>query len=221
MALSLSLLGRSQMVALLRGYHHPHLNSFFKASAAVGKGHCHLRAKLETIGMLILAVLGCIQVVPQRVPSARTSQAEMLNLVMKLQDPVTVLPWLKAKQMAYSNPPFARSDPSTLEHHQTEPQKKWVRCDINESSSLVSASANLRSSPERETIRHERRSMVIDINVACDLSMVEPEEPAAVEKIVTEKVMEPKTINIRNHIDLNSCITEDEETVSAEAIRPM
>lgn len=181
---------------------------------------------------------------------------EFGNEKKELQDPVTVLPWLKAKAngknegvntriggtsanssfvQAYSNPPFCQSDPSALEHHHMKTTKevgetRHVRkilgvpiLDIpvasrNESSSLVSASAsaNLCSSPERETIRHER-SMVIDINVACDLSMVEPEEPAAVEQIVTEKVMETKTINIRNHFDLNSCITEDEEPVSAES----
>lgn len=178
---------------------------------------------------------------------------EFGNEKRERQDPVTVLPWLKAKAngkhegvntriggtsansgfvQAYSNPLFRQSDPSALEHHHMKTTKevsemRHVRkilgvpiLDIpvasrNESSSLVSASANLRSSPERETIRHER-SVMIDINVACDLSMVEPEEPAVVEQIVTEKVMETKTINIRNHFDLNSCITEDEEPVSAE-----
>ncbi|CAN4124556.1 unnamed protein product [Withania somnifera] len=170
------------------------------------------------------------------------------------QDPVTVLPWQKAKAngkhegvntmiggtsantgfvQAYSNPPFRQSDPAALKHHTVKTTKevsemRHVRkilgvpiLDIpvasrNESSSLVSVSANLRSSPERETVRHGRRSLVIDINVACDLSMVEPEEPAAVEKNITEEVMETKTINIKNHFDLNSCISEDEEAVSAE-----
>ncbi|PHT33710.1 hypothetical protein CQW23_25510 [Capsicum baccatum] len=132
---------------------------------------------------------------------------------------------------AYSNPPpFCQSGPSTLEHHHMKTRKEvsemqHVRkilgvpildmpiASRNESSPLVSASTNLHSSPERGTIKHERRSMVIDINVACD--MIEPEEPAAVEQIVTEKVMETKAI-IRNHFDLNSCISEDEEPISAE-----
>ncbi|KAL3336513.1 hypothetical protein AABB24_029252 [Solanum stoloniferum] len=166
------------------------------------------------------------------------------------QDPVTVLPWLKAKAncknecintriggtsvnsgfvQAYSNPPFCQSEPSASEHHHMKTTKEVVETphvrkilgvpilDIpvasrNESSSsLVFASANLRSSPERKTIKQERRSMVIDINVACDLSMLEPEEPDVVEQIATKKVMETKAMNIRNHFDLNSCITEDEE----------
>ncbi|CAN4122115.1 unnamed protein product [Withania somnifera] len=158
------------------------------------------------------------------------------------QDPVTVLPWLKAKangkhegvntRIGGTSANSGFSDPSALEHHPMKTTKEvsetgHVRkilgvpiLDIpvasrNESSSLVSASANLRSSPERETIRHER-SMMIDINVACDLSMVEPEEPAVLEKNVTEEVMDSKTINIRKHFDLNSCITDDEEPVSAE-----
>ncbi|KAG5603520.1 hypothetical protein H5410_025012 [Solanum commersonii] len=180
---------------------------------------------------------------------------EFSNEKREHQDPVTVLPWLKAKAnyknedvntriggtsadsgfvQAYSNSPFCHSDPSASEHHHMKTAKEVCEMghvrkilgvpilDIpvasrNESSSsLVSSSANLRSSPERKTVRHERRSMVIDINVACDLSMVEPEESDAVVHIVTTKVMETKTINIKNHFDLNSCITEDEEPVSSE-----
>ncbi|XP_015164814.1 uncharacterized protein [Solanum tuberosum] len=174
---------------------------------------------------------------------------EFSNEKRERQDPVTVLPWLKAKAnyknedvntriggtsadsgfvQAYSNSPFCQSDPSALEHHHMKTAKEVVETphvrkilgvpilDIpvasrNESSSsLVFASANLRSSPERKTIKQER-SMVIDINVACDLSMLEPEEPYVVEQIATKKVMETKAMNIRNHFDLNSCITEDEE----------
>ncbi|XP_070016188.1 uncharacterized protein [Nicotiana sylvestris] len=201
------------------------------------------------------------------------------------QDPVTVLPWLKAKAngksegvnsriggtstnsgfvQAYSSPSFCQTpinpsvseghrmktakegetrhirkilgvpiDPSVSEGHRMKTAKEGETRHIrkilgvpildipsasrNESSSLVSTSATLRSSPKRESIRHQRRSMVIDINIACDLSEVEPEKPAAVEPIVTGKVMETKATNIKNHFDLNSCITEDEEPVSAES----
>ncbi|XP_016436300.1 uncharacterized protein LOC107762455 isoform X1 [Nicotiana tabacum] len=172
------------------------------------------------------------------------------------QDPVTVLPWLKAKAngknegidsrigetstnsgfvQAYSSPLcHTPIDPSASEDHHMKTAKevgetRHIRkilgvpiLDIpsasrNESSSLVSTSATLCSSPKRESIRHQRRSMVIDINIACDISEVEPEKPSAVEPIVTEKVMETGTTNIKNHFDLNSCITEDEEPVSAES----
>ncbi|XP_015076699.1 uncharacterized protein LOC107020738 isoform X3 [Solanum pennellii] len=130
---------------------------------------------------------------------------------------------------AYSNPPFCQSDSSAFEHHRMKTTKEVgetghvrkilgvpildipVSSKNESSSSLVFPSANLRSSPERKTIKQERRSMVIDINVACDLSMLEPEEPVVVEQIATKKVMETKAMNIRNHFDLNSCITEDEE----------
>ncbi|KAJ8569993.1 hypothetical protein K7X08_006570 [Anisodus acutangulus] len=157
---------------------------------------------------------------------------EFGNEKRELQDSVAVLPWLKAKANGKIEGIDTRigrtsANPSALDHHdmkttkelgQTRNVRKILGVPIldipvasrNESSSLVSASGNLRSSPESPFIRHERRSMVIDINMACE---VEPEEPAAVEQIITET----KTINIRNHFDLNSCFTEDEELFSAES----
>ncbi|XP_059317245.1 uncharacterized protein LOC132067876 [Lycium ferocissimum] len=139
---------------------------------------------------------------------------EFGNEKRELQDSATVLPWLKAKANGKNE-----GINTTKEVGETRQTRKILgvpvldipTASISESSSLVSASANLRSSPERESIRHEKRSMVIDINMALE---VEAEEP---EHFVTEKVMETKTINIRNHFDLNSCITEDEEQVPAES----
>ncbi|XP_016461224.1 uncharacterized protein LOC107784589 [Nicotiana tabacum] len=87
----------------------------------------------------------------------------------------------------------------------------------NESSLFVSTSATLHSSPEGENRRHERRNMVIDINIACDLSVVEPEKQASTESVVVETVMETKATIIRNSFDLNSCITEDEDSFFVES----
>lgn len=80
----------------------------------------------------------------------------------------------------------------------------------NEASLFVSTSATLRSSPEEENSRHKGRRIVIDINIACDLSMVELEKQAVMEAVVAETAMETKATIIRNSFDLNSCITEDD-----------
>ncbi|MCE3216166.1 hypothetical protein HAX54_005186 [Datura stramonium] len=87
----------------------------------------------------------------------------------------------------------------------------------NESSSFVSTSATLCSSPEEENIRHEGRRIVIDINIACDLSMVEPEKQAFMEAVLAETEKETKAAITRNSFDLNSCITEDEDPFFVES----
>lgn len=87
----------------------------------------------------------------------------------------------------------------------------------NESSSFVSTSATLCSSPIEENSRHEERRIVIDINIACDLSMVEPEKQVVMEAVVAETAMETKATIIRNSFDLNSCITEDDDSFFVES----
>ncbi|XP_016439045.1 uncharacterized protein LOC107764987 [Nicotiana tabacum] len=155
----------------------------------------------------------------------------------ELQDPLSGFPWLKAKQ-AYASPPFCQTNTSknassledcnmraTKENRETQNVRNILGVPIrvnslasnNESSSLVSTSVTLQSSPEGENFRHERRNMVIDINMPCDLSVTEPEKPAAVKPVVFEKVMETKAKSIRNCFDLNSCITEDEDPFSIES----
>ncbi|CAN4075590.1 unnamed protein product [Withania somnifera] len=87
----------------------------------------------------------------------------------------------------------------------------------NESCLFVPTSATLCCSPEEENSRHEGRRIVIDINIACDLSMVEPEKQAFMEAVVAETAVEAKAAIIRNSFDLNSCITEDDDPFFVES----
>ncbi|KAF3627220.1 putative eukaryotic translation initiation factor 5A-4-like [Capsicum annuum] len=177
----------------------------------------------------------------------------------ELQDPLSVLPWLKAKQcrrnedtdtmrgvnstasgfpQAYASPPSCQTNTlknassledcnasATKEFGETRSIQKILGVPIlenslaskTESSSLVSTCVTLQFSPEGENFGHERRKMLIDINMPCDLSMTEPEKPDAIEPLVPEKVMETKVNNIRSCFDLNSCITEDEDPFSVES----
>ncbi|PSR88418.1 ADP-dependent glucokinase [Actinidia chinensis var. chinensis] len=80
----------------------------------------------------------------------------------------------------------------------------------NESSSLVSTSASLRCT-QAEDIKKESKTGVIDINLACD-----PEcgTEIAAEVVVIEKEKEKVAANFRAHIDLNSCVTDEEVTLA-------
>ncbi|KAA8529377.1 hypothetical protein F0562_033824 [Nyssa sinensis] len=80
----------------------------------------------------------------------------------------------------------------------------------NESSSLVSTSASLRCPPQGEDIKTEGKTGLIDINVACDLTVPESGKHIAAEVQVVEKETDITVTSLRNHIDLNSCISEDE-----------
>ncbi|KAJ8565341.1 hypothetical protein K7X08_007917 [Anisodus acutangulus] len=152
---------------------------------------------------------------------------ELVDGKKELQDPLSVFPWLKAKQSGRNEETDCNTR-AKKEVGETRSIGKILGVPIlenslaskTESSSLVSTSVvTLQSSPEGENCRHERRKMLIDINMPCDdLSMIEPEEPDAIEPLVPEKVMETKVNNnIRNCFDLNSCITEDEDPFSVES----
>ncbi|KAJ8563051.1 hypothetical protein K7X08_031503 [Anisodus acutangulus] len=162
---------------------------------------------------------------------------DLVDAKREPQDSKPVFPWLKAKpsfrdeitdpMKNLSNVCSAQNIASAVEDRnmkatkelgETRSIKKIMGVPIleipcaskNESSSFVSTSATLRSSPEEENSKHEGRRIVIDINIACDVSMVEPEKQAAIEAVVAETAMETKATIIRNSFDLNSCITEDE-----------
>ncbi|XP_059278351.1 uncharacterized protein LOC132032694 isoform X1 [Lycium ferocissimum] len=151
---------------------------------------------------------------------------ELVDGKREIQDPLSVFPWLKAKQSGRNEETDCNTR-ATKEVGETRSIRKILGVPIlenslaskTESSSLVSTSVvTLPSSPEGENSRHERKKMLIDINMPCDdLSMTEPEKPAAIEPPVPEKVMETKVNNIRNCFDLNSCITEDEDPFSVES----
>nr|GMD19691.1 uncharacterized protein LOC109161007 isoform X1 [Ipomoea batatas] len=81
----------------------------------------------------------------------------------------------------------------------------------NESSLLVSTSAAIQPSPEEHN-RNEKKNFVIDMNMVWELSNGELEDHVTPEpSLVGEKGMDSKDTSIRNHIDLNFCIPEEEE----------
>lgn len=76
----------------------------------------------------------------------------------------------------------------------------------NEPSSLVSTSVNVDCHPEGRTVSNERKKGIIDINVAC-----EPDEQIAAEELNLEKEKQKKGASIKDHIDLNSCVSDSED----------
>ncbi|XAR65242.1 hypothetical protein NMG60_11009291 [Bertholletia excelsa] len=80
----------------------------------------------------------------------------------------------------------------------------------DESSSLISTSVSLRCTPRGEGTKAESKIGVIDINLACD-----PESSMQIEDevLVVEKESDKKAANLRTHIDLNLCASEDEIAV--------
>ncbi|XP_060184343.1 uncharacterized protein LOC132614023 [Lycium barbarum] len=148
---------------------------------------------------------------------------ELVDAKKEPQDCKPELPWLKAKPS--STAVEDRNMKATKELGETRSVRKIMGVSIpeipcaskNESSSFVSTSATLRSSPEEENSKHEGRRIVIDINIACGLSMVDPEKQAATEAVVAETAMETKATIIRNSFDLNSCVTEDEDAFFVES----
>ncbi|XP_019164853.1 PREDICTED: uncharacterized protein LOC109161007 isoform X2 [Ipomoea nil] len=77
----------------------------------------------------------------------------------------------------------------------------------NESSLLVSTSAAIQPSPEEHN-RNEKKNFVIDMNMVWELSNGELEDHVTPEPPL---VMGSKDTSIRNHIDLNFCIPEEDE----------
>ncbi|KAL3501473.1 hypothetical protein ACH5RR_035922 [Cinchona calisaya] len=77
----------------------------------------------------------------------------------------------------------------------------------NESTSPLSTSVALPHSLSGEKVVMEVKNGLIDINLVCD-------EQIASEALAVENAMDTKVARIRNHIDLNSCVTEDEELLT-------
>lgn len=64
--------------------------------------------------------------------------------------------------------------------------------------------------PEREDTKQEKKKLLIDINVACDALLLESGDERDVEEVVIQTKLE-KSSSVRNLIDLNSYVTEDED----------
>lgn len=76
-----------------------------------------------------------------------------------------------------------------------------------ESSLPASTSVTFCHPQSEEKSGIETRRRLIDINLAC-------EEERDLEILTVEKVVDTKVAHIRHHIDLNSCVTEDEDPVA-------
>ncbi|XP_027099896.1 uncharacterized protein [Coffea arabica] len=81
----------------------------------------------------------------------------------------------------------------------------------NESSSSLSTSVSLPRTLSGEKVEMEAKNRLIDINLAFD-------EQLASEDLAVEKVMDTKVARVRNVIDLNSCVTEDEELLAPSGV---
>lgn len=81
----------------------------------------------------------------------------------------------------------------------------------NESSSLTSpfVSIPLRSEVEMED---NRKNRLLDINLPCDASVPDLSQQNAEAELI-EKKSDVKAASFRNHIDLNSCLSEDEASL--------
>ncbi|CAA3016439.1 Hypothetical predicted protein [Olea europaea subsp. europaea] len=75
----------------------------------------------------------------------------------------------------------------------------------HESSSLVSTSVTLDCPSKGKNVKNEKKNILIDINLAC-----ESEEQIAAEELIVENKQHSMGTIIRSQIDLNTCITEDE-----------
>ncbi|CAA2961924.1 Hypothetical predicted protein [Olea europaea subsp. europaea] len=78
----------------------------------------------------------------------------------------------------------------------------------HESSSLVSTSVTLDCPSRGKNVKNEKKNILIDINLAC-----ESEEQIAAEELIVENKQHSMGTIIRSQIDLNTCITEDEDPI--------
>lgn len=165
----------------------------------------------------------------------KTSLTDAMDEKNKCDDPLAVLPWLRAKpvckdevtQLLNNGTPkdcdniFTRDVTLASSGCNFEAKKEIGDClgtrripgfpifenprsSKNGTYSLVSTSATLRCPPEGEGFRIGGKHRLIDINVACD-----PTEASAFDKGTDAEI-----INFRNHIDLNSCVSEEVEDPS-------
>ena len=80
----------------------------------------------------------------------------------------------------------------------------------NESYSLTSPSATHLQSSEGQDIENTWRNRALDINLPCDPAVPDSGKQTDAEVQVIEKGAQSNVACVRNHIDLNSCITEDD-----------
>uniref|UniRef100_F6HEZ1 Uncharacterized protein n=1 Tax=Vitis vinifera TaxID=29760 RepID=F6HEZ1_VITVI len=84
----------------------------------------------------------------------------------------------------------------------------------NESYSLTSPSASLLYSSEGQDIENNWKNRALDINLPCDLAVPDLGKQTPAEVLIIEKGAHSNVACVRSHIDLNSCITEDDASMT-------
>ncbi|GKU99634.1 hypothetical protein SLEP1_g12449 [Rubroshorea leprosula] len=79
-----------------------------------------------------------------------------------------------------------------------------------ESSSLTSLPSLSISEPSERKAGNNGRNRFLDINLPCDDTVPESSQGIAAEVVVVEKEADIKVASSRQHIDLNTCVTEDD-----------
>lgn len=93
--------------------------------------------------------------------------------------------------------------------------KKLLGFPIFEKAHIPKCESSLPQSSESKVVNNCKR--VLDINLPCDPAAPDLIEQNEAEIIVVEKGMESKSSGFRHHIDLNSCLSDDEESLKPPA----
>ncbi|KAI9111603.1 hypothetical protein K1719_017293 [Acacia pycnantha] len=83
-----------------------------------------------------------------------------------------------------------------------------------ESSSFTSPSVSIPRPFESEASENSKKKGLFDINLPCDVEVLELEKQVAIENIASGKVSSTTEANIRTQIDLNLSMSEDEESLA-------
>lgn len=86
----------------------------------------------------------------------------------------------------------------------------------NESFSLTSPSVSI-PHPSESEVDNNRRNRLLDINLPCDTAAPDLARKDVAEIVVVEDRRDKQVVNYRHHIDLNSCISDDEASVKPTA----
>ncbi|KAJ0095587.1 hypothetical protein Patl1_16743 [Pistacia atlantica] len=150
----------------------------------------------------------------------------------KNEDYLAVLPWLRAKSSCKHEATVSERDlnvgdlsflrPSLNQVERSEflsdrkilgfPLFEKSHTSKNDSSSLTSPSVCI-PPPSVVEVENNRKNRVLDINLPCDTAVADLSQEIADDELVIEKKPEAKVASFRHHIDLNSCVSEDEASL--------
>lgn len=119
-----------------------------------------------------------------------------------------------------SNSHCGNIEPRTLEHDECQSQRKLLgfpifegpRISKNESFSVASSSAPL-PNPSANGVEDNQKTRVFDMNLPCDPSVFESDDTTS-GALALENEIDTKIPTVRVHIDLNSCVDDEEASTS-------